>query len=144
MQRLIVANRHTCEACIRDAGGTCGAPCPCPADGTSAVIHAAAGTCPKGLHGGTGVRAGGPSHWGPALWAELHTRTDADQAFVDSVTRRLPCGDCRRGFLWFVREYPPVFGEGWFQWAVAAHNYVNTKIGKPTLTADEARARWRR
>lgn len=139
---LVIANVRTCEACISDAGGTCGDPCPCPADGQSAIDHAAAGDCPRRKFGRVPGAKKRREEWGPALWRELHTKTDADAAYVKSVTRRLPCGECRRGWSWFVKEYPPVFGDGWWEWTWRAHNYVNTKLGKPTMTLDDARRRW--
>jgi hypothetical protein len=90
--RLIVANRRTCEACIRDAGGTCGAPCPCPADGTSAVIHAAAGDCPAGKFGDHPKGLAKVLH-GAAGVAKALTGTDrADDAEIER--RRAVCAGC--------------------------------------------------
>lgn len=141
--RLIVANVQTCHACIAAVGGRCGDPCPCPVDGASAINHAIAGDCPVDKHGKVGKSAKTRrEEWGPALWREIHTKTDADAAYVASVARRLPCGECRRGWLWFVKEYPPVFGEGWWEWTWQAHNYVNAKLSKPVMTLDDARRLW--
>jgi hypothetical protein len=33
--------------------------------------------------------------WGPMLWRELHTKTDATPEYVASFRSRIPCGDCR-------------------------------------------------
>lgn len=162
--RLILANRHTCEKCIRDAGGTCGAPCPCPVDGASAVTHAVRGNCPVGKFAGATVGKVVPGRtvspelafafaatiaefkstamavMGPLLWAEMHRKTDADQAYVDSVTRRLPCGECKSWFRAYLKEHPPRFDD-WARWVWECHNAANAKLGKPMLTFDAASLR---
>jgi hypothetical protein len=149
---VILVNVRACNACIAKAGGTCGDPCPCPADGTSAINHAGRGDCPWGRHlsaSATGTlptpespgAVPGMDVAGPKLWAEMHTKTDADAAYVKSVTRRLPCGECKSWFVAYLKEHPPRFDD-WFRWTWECHQAANAKLGKPLLTIDEARARW--
>ncbi len=86
-----------------------------------------------------------PRDWktlGPKLWAELHTKLDADRAWLDDFTARIPCGECKAHWQKLLAETPPGFGEGFFAWGVNAHNAVNRRLGKPEITLEAARERW--
>jgi hypothetical protein len=79
---------------------------------------------------------------GPGLWRELHTKRDADAAWLATFSSDLPCGDCKKHWGELLKAFPPVFGDGWFAWTVEAHNRVNDRLKKPRMTVGEARARW--
>jgi len=79
---------------------------------------------------------------GPALWAELHTKRDANAAWLASFSDGLPCGRCKEHWREILKDMPPVFGEGWFEWTWRAHNAVNSILGKPMFTLAEALNRW--
>lgn len=68
-----------------------------------------------------------------ALWLELHTKQDATSEWFADWIGRLPSIGC--GCLQWLRDYlkdnPPVYGEGWYEWTVRLHDAVNTKLGKP-------------
>jgi hypothetical protein len=113
--------------------------------------------CPHGVDGQitpvavAAVAAAAPEHFAQvdprlplfqSLWAELHTRTDADTAYIESFTRRVPCGDCRSHWKLAMWVRPPVFGDGYFEWSVEIHNKLNIHLGKPTVELEVARARW--
>lgn len=80
---------------------------------------------------------------GPDLWHEIHTRTNADAAYVASIAQRLPCGDCRASWIGTLAELPPIYGDGWFSRSVEWHNRTNRKLGKAEMTIEEAIMRWR-
>jgi hypothetical protein len=82
--------------------------------------------------------------WGPMLWRELHTKTDATPEYVASFRSRIPCGDCRKGWDVLQERFPPVYGEGWFEWTWRAHEAVNAHLGKPQVPLDDARRIWSR
>jgi hypothetical protein len=83
-----------------------------------------------------------------AHWAELHgyspevwDEAAAREWFAD-WQRRIPniACDCRRHWRELVAEMPPDFSsrEAFFAWTVEAHNAVNSRIGKPLVTLEEA------
>ena len=92
-----------------------------------------------------------PTVWGPHLWASIHTlalKADADYEvepylqFLNSLLFLLPCDSCRLDFnKYFANHESPVVGEA-FHWSIDLHNHVNKKLGKKTLSMDEARAQW--
>lgn len=152
--RRLALNMQTCSRCRREALGACprGAIADCPDDGQPLTEHARSGECPRGLLSSPDVpvppitpsvpRVVG-AVWGPKLWAELHATLDADPAWDAAFAARLPCGECKAGWLQILKETPPVYGAGRFLWTFEAHNNVNAKLGKPLMTLAEARARWR-
>jgi hypothetical protein len=92
-----------------------------------------------------------PSVWGPHVWATLHTlalKADADleitafNNFLNSLLFLLPCSSCKHDFSKYVSAhgYPELATA--FDWTVKLHNHVNAKLGKPSLTVDEAYASW--
>ena len=87
------------------------------------------------------------SVWGPIKWKELHSRglcslsMEHESDWFDAFLRGLPCPDCRRHFEEFLGRSPPVFSDrqAFFEWTVAAHNFVNRRVGKPEITIEAAR-----
>jgi hypothetical protein len=83
-----------------------------------------------------------------AMWAELHRRAlaftgdvDAERAWMDGFTRRLPCGECRRHWKQLLEATSPDYSsaDAYFAWTVEAHNQVNRQLGKSQMTVAEAR-----
>jgi len=77
-----------------------------------------------------------------SLWAECHGKQDANPEWFAGWCGRVPsigCG-CREWLKDYLVANPPDFGEGWFEWIWRLHNAVNTKLGKPSVTSDEASA----
>jgi hypothetical protein len=82
------------------------------------------------------------------LWKELHERaydfkgTD-DLVFLKGFATKIPryttgC-KCREFWINYVKRNPPVFGDKYFEWTVKCHNAVNTKLGKPVMSLEEAK-----
>jgi hypothetical protein len=69
---------------------------------------------------------------GAALWATLHTATEATQAVIDAVTAGLSCGPCKDGWLLMLILTPPPLGDlpAFRAWGVDRHSEVSLKIGK--------------
>jgi hypothetical protein len=86
---------------------------------------------------------------GPRFWAELHLfalrhKTDReDWLWFDEWRQALPFDNCpcKVHLDAFVKENPPDWKD-LFAWSVALHNDVNDRIGKPTISVDDARAVW--
>lgn len=95
---------------------------------------------------------------GPGYWSVYHRLAlDATDApgirrfldFEEWLKKKFPCPTCRTHFVRILMMMP-VHPEQWiannsdvssaFAHSVAAHNAVNTDLGKPTLTVSEARA----
>lgn len=91
---------------------------------------------------------------GPLLWEEFHRHTletpspENDSRWLRSFANKLPCGECKKHFAGLSGLVPqpgiePVPIEGdYFTWGVEIHNRVNDSIGKPRMSAEDARARW--
>lgn len=90
-----------------------------------------------------------PTHWGPPLWARLHTgarllQTPAERlALVAEITAELPPGcSCRNHWRTLLRDLPPAVdsaGEFWL-WSVMAHNAVRQRKGQPVFPLAAAEA----
>jgi FAD-linked sulfhydryl oxidase len=96
--------------------------------------------------------------WGPYFWGSLHLaclstnvnlseqEKEAVRAFVDSLTKLLPCPMCRTHFAEVLEKYPLetglYSGPDLFKWSVNVHNEVNISIGKPVYTIEEAFNYW--
>ena len=86
---------------------------------------------------------------GPLMWAELHHwaigggHRDGD-AWLERFTARIPCGDCRRHWIDTIDQHPPEFDSvaSLFAWTVTVHNRVNERLGKPTMSLDDAIIFW--
>jgi hypothetical protein len=96
-----------------------------------------------------------PDWWsiaGPLLWKELHrwalsAHLQVDQReWLKNFTNKIACGECKTHWLQWTARNPPDFTshEALFIWSVNAHNSVNERLGKPTMTVEDARRRWSR
>jgi hypothetical protein len=85
---------------------------------------------------------------GPRFWAELHLFAlrhmgeDSSEwfgAWIDD----LPFGECpcAKHLHEYLKENPPDW-EDFFLWTVDLHNAVNDRIGKPTISVDDAAELW--
>lgn len=86
------------------------------------------------------------------LWKELHTRaleydseTKSDLPWLRLWIRKIPrftkgCS-CNEHWLKWYRTNPPSFEsvDSYFEWTVKAHNSVNQKLNKPTITVEDAK-----
>ena len=84
---------------------------------------------------------------GRAAWAALHSQHLGTPEWFETKWKPLiptGCG-CQHGANDLLAQCPPRYDspEDWFAWTCQYHNLVNVKLGKPTLTLDEARAIWR-
>jgi hypothetical protein len=85
------------------------------------------------------------------LWNELHSRaikftgTD-DNLFLNTWSAKIPNFEggckCRSFYTLWRRQNPPNFAK-YFEWTVNLHNAVNTKLRKPTISLEEAHAKWK-
>jgi hypothetical protein len=90
--------------------------------------------------------------WGPNAWKFLHTVTFAypsnpsiDQqraadSFFSSLAALLPCSECQTHYTTEIATHPPDSRSGatLSAWLVDLHNRVNTRLGKPQYTYDQA------
>lgn len=96
--------------------------------------------------------------WGPHAWEFLHAATfgypenptSKEQAkmkcFFECLPWILPCKSCQQHFAQLLVTSPidPHLGsrEALTIWLVEAHNMVNTRLGKPTLSYDFVRDKY--
>jgi hypothetical protein len=92
------------------------------------------------------------AHVGPPAWDVLHyfafmypenpspDEIHWSKMFVHSYPSLLPCPDCRGHFAKLLRDYPLTNRnrDEFSRWTVDAHNMVNARLGKPTVTYEEA------
>lgn len=91
---------------------------------------------------------------GSAKWRELHIyalthRPNPHEraAWLKNWSESIPCGDCKKEGRKYIKSHPlPVAAspEEFFSWSVQFHNFVSSKLGKPQLTVEEAKAIWTR
>jgi hypothetical protein len=150
-----MSNAHHCHRCdqLVRPGYTCAI------GGRTISEHAAAHDCPLGKfdashvppnpdpyakhHAAMAVK----SFDGSALWRELHTRAanagdlSGEEAWLLSWLRRVPCGECQRHSVAWLKDNPVDFSspEAYFAWSIKFHNAVNRKLGRREWTAEEAR-----
>jgi hypothetical protein len=83
---------------------------------------------------------------GHAGWAKLHkwalAKPAPDPQWFAGFADGIGCGACRMDFLKLLNANPPRYGAECFDWSVEIHNAVNAKLGKPTVTVEQARRRW--
>lgn len=142
-----VATCHRCKFRQKEPKGGFRGPCLCTANGRDIIANARNGNCPKELFpvldAGTLAKmklanaANGAliiaEPWGPAMWRRLHTAKDADERWLRLFTANVPCGHCKAHWLALLERMPPVYGEGWLAWTVAAHDEINELLGKPRM-----------
>lgn len=94
-----------------------------------------------------------PEVWGPIFWSTMHTvalgysdtptysEKRAAKEFFNALPHLLPCPVCREHFREVLQGLPV---ETWLdnrkslvEWTWMAHNQVNTKLGKSTVTLDD-------
>jgi hypothetical protein len=90
--------------------------------------------------------------WGPNAWKFLHTVTFAyppnpsiDQqraadSFFSSLAPLLPCSECQTHYTSELATHPPDTRSGatLSAWLVDLHNRVNTRLGKPQYSYEQA------
>ena len=83
---------------------------------------------------------------GRNAWRFIHSQHCGTPEIVDKIKSLVPnsCG-CQQAALSILSSMPPVYDspECWFEWTIAFHNAVNTKLGKPTVSPDRAYMLWR-
>jgi hypothetical protein len=76
------------------------------------------------------------------LWREWHlVRNPTLEWLADWLSRMPPSCSCVEDFMKFLKANPPDFAD-WFPYSVLGHNFVNAKLGRPSMTVDEARSLW--
>ena len=95
-----------------------------------------------------------PEIWGPKLWFFIHTLainypdnpTQKDKnhysKFFENLKYIIPCEKCRINYIDSVNKNPVKNhlkdSTTLFRWTVDLHNKVNSEIGKPILSYEEA------
>lgn len=95
-----------------------------------------------------------PEIWGPKLWFFIHTiainypdnPTNQDKQkyimFFESLKHIIPCEKCRLNYIKNLSEMPVHNhldnANTLFRWTVDLHNKVNSEIGKPILSYEQA------
>jgi hypothetical protein len=86
------------------------------------------------------------------LWRELHSRAlnydpknGSDLIWLQKWSSKIPrfttgCS-CNEHWIKWYRSNPPNFTsvDKYFEWTVKAHNDVNVRIGKPTISIEDAK-----
>ena len=75
-------------------------------------------------------------------WRKLHTTRMTPEQLELWIQSIPGCVTCKEKFLKILLVMPPVFGDGWEYWTFAVHNIVNSDIGKPIITYQEACQLW--
>lgn len=90
----------------------------------------------------------GPGTWGTIHMAGLESNesgNDNDFDFflrlVSLIAKRFKATECRQHFIEFVQSNPIKKGRA-FEWSIDAHNAVNKRKGKPTITYAQAYEIW--
>jgi len=92
-----------------------------------------------------------PRIFGPSFWGALHLacygaeNPDKVREFIALYPYVLPCIGCRTHFAKVLEEFPvpeTSVPMELFEWSVFVHNIVNERLGKPTITNDEALMEW--
>ena len=97
-------------------------------------------------------------HWGPPLWAFIHTICVIDfehnDSFVEDATSHvknlvhvIPCKYCKEKYKMFLDRLPSYDiykSMELFRWSVDLHNHVNRHLNKPEITYEAAVDLWTR
>lgn len=97
-----------------------------------------------------------PAVWGPIFWLTIHivalgysetpsyAQKRAAKEFYEGLQHLIPCPTCREHYAEHLQKHPlaPSLDNrrDLFTWTVNVHNAVNKKLGKPTVTEDQALA----
>jgi hypothetical protein len=98
------------------------------------------------------------NHWGPSLWAFIHTITivdyDRNRIYneniiknLKSLTDAIPCEKCQtkyRNALLDLDILDLNESNVLFKWSVDLHNKVNQQLNKPSMTYEDALKIWGR
>lgn len=89
----------------------------------------------------------GLEQWGPPRWQALHSNAlnasmnlipiTSFYSHVSSLAEQIPCYECKSHFKKILNTTPPESMDP-FTWSVVVHNQVNSRLGKQTLTTEEA------
>ncbi len=85
----------------------------------------------------------------PATWEQLHTYVPVngphDIEWLKRFSNRIsiPYCRCKEHWLHYLAQHPPDWSN-WFSWTVDAHNEVNKRLGKTTVSLSEAKEIWHR
>ncbi len=74
-------------------------------------------------------------------WREIHTATDQTVARLNQIIASLPSTGCSCNYAEAL-EAVPVREHDWFKWSVDLHNWVSRKLGKRTLSYEDALRVW--
>jgi len=149
----LLYNIPICHRCNRRQKN-CNGPCPCTIDGIDIIVHATNHECPLNKFPSVDPNAPAPDPPaivqsidvmkvnGPGLWRELHMATANFPAVVESITRQVGCGECRRHWLQLLKDMPPDYSsaEAFFRWAWEIHQAVNRRLGKAGISLEAARS----
>jgi hypothetical protein len=97
-----------------------------------------------------------PKNWGKFGWGFIHNvalgyptditymKKEQYRKFFEVIGDVLPCLDCQNHYKKMFIDYPPVMinKDTLFKWTVDIHNKVNERIGKKTVTVEEAYNIW--
>ena len=90
--------------------------------------------------------------WGSQAWHFIHsvaytypenpTESEKDNylAFINSLSKVLPCSICSEHFMQILQYMPPKLDsqQDFFNWSIDVHNEVNKSNGKPILSYEDA------
>jgi hypothetical protein len=98
----------------------------------------------------TGGVSAGTGYDGREKWKEFHSYAFAARptalervAWLANFDISLPCGECKGSWKRLRRQHPlkqDATPEEFFEYSVTLHNFVNHKLGKPSMSVEEARA----
>ena len=92
-----------------------------------------------------------PTAWGPSAWAYLHlSALHADRSqtrvawssFFEKFIQNVPCDACQKHASQYILKTPYKVEESAFAYTVQFHNIVNQRLGKTTISLDQAHSLW--
>lgn len=98
-----------------------------------------------------------PAPWktaeGPTLWRKLHyygaalykqgsIDAMATRRWLETFRREIACEDCRNNWSLELGQLPPALNTAtlFFEWTVAIHNAINSRVGHPQFSLPDAYA----
>lgn len=84
---------------------------------------------------------------GPSIWKDMHYRAkvadsegrfDLYNAYIHNLAQTLPCVECRGHLQKNLQLHPPSKYRSAFLHSVVLHNTVNSVLGKPTMSYQDA------
>lgn len=163
-QRINLAICRRCPDCeAQPKNGGCSGPCKCMVNGRDIRELSKENNCPAGKYPRNYLgrlierlrrrwSKPTPSNVvmnGPRLWAELHGWAlygdiDRPLLWLAEFTERVGRGVCGTDWKDWMLANPPNIAsrDTLFEWTWRAHEAVNAKLGKPSMTLADALARW--